>query len=877
MKYCSILCAFYLILTSISGLSQSPYPYETRNFSKQEYNAESQNWSIAEDQSGYIYVANHSGLLEFDGVEWSFFPSPGGTVIRSVAVGPDNRIYTSGYREIGYWQRDAMGSLIYQSLNPKAEPLFSQNEEFWNTVIIGDRIYFHSFSSVFIYDQKSFRVIRPGAFINSISDVRGILYAHVSGAGLFQIEDTLLKPYLVSPLLQENQVRFCLPYQDSAMIIGTTSEGVFIYEQNRFSPFPTGWQAYFTENQINRGIMSDSGHLIIGTLLDGISVFDGQGNFIQRINQSTGLQNNTVLGLHGDRDQNIWVSLDKGVDLITFQVDPSYELFEYEEIGAIYAAALFKEDLYLCTNQGVFYRPWKESVEENFRLIPGTQGQAWSCDLYDDQLLVSHNEGTFRIENHRATQISSIAGGFHLTRDPLHPGMLVQSTYSDIVFYEKQNGSWHHSYQLPDFNDLIRYIELDHLNNIWASHMHQGIYRLKLNDPHNRVLNIQYYGDSIFGKDYGIQVFSIENRIIFTTGEQIYTYNDLNDSIIPHQQLNDELGDYARAHRVVPAPDHHYWFIGASGIGLFRIFDSEIEQIREYPIGLFRDHLISGYENIFPLTATEGLLCLDNGYALLRADQPDLSGRIEDKLMSLKSIEISGRSGRVQRLPVEGGSIHIPFNKNSMTLEFAFPFFSVTPFTFQSYVEGLDAAWSQPADIPLFHYSRIPAGDYKIRIRAFNEWNRSSMEKQITLQVSPPWYASRMIMVLYALFLLLLILAGRYLLLRRIRLRERKIQEAKEKELIRLRNEKLDAELSHKSQELANSTMAFIKKNEFLLELKESLKRQKEDLGTRYPDKYYSNLVKKIDNNISCMDDWKVFEFHFEKAHEKFLHTLMTK
>jgi DNA-binding CsgD family transcriptional regulator len=71
--------------------------------------------------------------------------------------------------------------------------------------------------------------------------------------------------------------------------------------------------------------------------------------------------------------------------------------------------------------------------------------------------------------------------------------------------------------------------------------------------------------------------------------------------------------------------------------------------------------------------------------------------------------------------------------------------------------------------------------------------------------------------------------------------------------------------------------MAMIKKNEFLMELKENLKRQKEELGSRYPDKYFHAIVKKIDRNISSMDDWQVFELHFEKAHEKFLQKLMTK
>ena len=876
LHYCSLICIFCLFFTSNSAVSQQQLPFFIQNFEKQEYNAENQNWSVTQDNRGFIYVANNSGLLEFDGVEWSFYPSPNGTVIRSVAVDHQDRIYTSGYREIGYWQREEQGKLVYHSLNQKAEALFSQNEEFWTTVIVDSKVYFHSFSSVFIYDGDEFRVIRANAPINSISDIGGRICLNISGQGLFFVEDTLLLPFLVQPELKNDLVHFCTTLEDSSLLIGTASNGLFRYKDDMLTPFIEEWNSYFSENKINRGAISGNGNIVIGTLLDGMIIFDQQGNFLQHISKVNGLQNNTVLGIHCDGENNIWLSLDRGVDFISFHVDPSYTIYEYGDIGAVYSAVLYKGELYLGTNQGLFYRHWKDN-DDNFRFIAGTQGQVWSCDVFDDQLIVGHNLGTFRIENHIAKRISPISGGFSLTKDPLKSERLVQSTYSNIVFYEKQNQNWQYKYQLPDFLDLIRYIELDYFDNIWASHMHQGIYRLKLNDLHEVITDTRYYGDAVFGKDYDIQVFKIENRIIFTTGRQIYTYNDLNDSIIPYSYLNNELGIFAEAHRVIPGDDHHYWFIGKQGIGLFRISDTGISKIKEYPIGLFKDHLIAGYEYIFPLSSKEGLLCLDNGYALLRADQPDLSFGIEDKRLMVKNIEIKGRSGVVKNLPLEQSIFRIPYNRNSLTLSYAFPIFSHGVLSFQSFVEGLDAAWSDPLDKPVFEFTRIPAGEYTIHVRAFNEWNRGSVENRITLIVSPPWYLNRGSIITYVVLIIILILTGRHLLIRRIRLREKKIKEIKEKELIRLRNEKLNADLSFKSQELANSTMAIIKKNEFLLELKETLKSQKEELGTRFPEKHYSRLARKIDNNISSMDDWKVFEFHFEKAHEKFLQKLINK
>lgn len=869
------LC-FFLFILVLQVYGQSPESCEIRNFTKQEYRAESQNWSLTTGPEGYLYVANNAGLLEFDGVEWNYHPSPNRTVMRSVAIDGQGRIFTGGYREIGYWERDRLGSLRYTSLNPLAEPLFSQNEEFWTTVISGDRVYFHSFSSIFIYEDDKFRVVRPDALIHSVSLVDDRLCLHLSEKGLFLMEDTLLRPYVTDPEIRENRVAFTRQLPGSGLLIGTESEGLFMYTGSDLSPYLENRKEYFSRNKINRGAIAENGNLVIGTLLDGIMVFNGQGDLMYRLNNETGLQNNTVLGIHCTGEHHIWLSLDQGVDHVSLRVDPSYTIYPQQEVGAVYSASLHGENLYLCTNQGVFWREWNNEGQP-FTFITGTQGQAWNIHQYDGELIVSHNNGSFRIKEEDAVRISPVSGGFSLIRHPREENLLVQSTYSNIVYFRKTGGQWKYETQLPGFNDLIRYIEFDHRDNLWASHMHRAIYRIRMSDARDSILDLEYFGNSVFGKDYDIQVFKIENRIVFTTGEQIYTYNDINDSILPYRSLNEQLGEYAASHRIIAAPEHHYWFISREGIALFRIFNSGVTQIKDYPRELFGGHLISGYENVTPLGAMVGILCLDNGFAMLHADRPDLSRLIEDKKLLLKKIGIRGRNGRVEQIPVDSRPVRIPFNKNSLTLTFAFPFYSDEVFAFQSFVEGLNETWSRPVEKPVFNMERIPYGEYTIHTRVTNEWGNQGDSEPINLVVSPPWYLSRISILVYLLLFILLLFTGRYLLVKRIRDRERHIRVSKERELIRLRNEKLNNELEHRSQELANATMGIIKKNEFLMELTGIIKKQKAELGTRFPDKYYSRLIGKIDQNISSMDDWNVFQIHFEKAHEQFLQKMMSR
>ena len=121
-----------------------------KNYTKQEYNAASQNWSCAQDGTGNMFFANNIGLLEFDGNSWVLYPAHKGSNIRAVAVDGKNRVYTAGYRELGYWDRNKYGKLEYHSLKKEVEHEFTDNEEFWTVIVTPQAIYFHSFSKIVI-------------------------------------------------------------------------------------------------------------------------------------------------------------------------------------------------------------------------------------------------------------------------------------------------------------------------------------------------------------------------------------------------------------------------------------------------------------------------------------------------------------------------------------------------------------------------------------------------------------------------------------------------------------------------------------------------------------------------------------------------------
>jgi len=92
---------------------------------------------MAQGQRGIIYVANKSGVLEFDGRNWSLIPTPG-PIYTVSTVGAE--VFVAGYNGFGKlaWGNDNLKS--YQSLSdglPGASRIFS-------SVAVNDNVYFLS-------------------------------------------------------------------------------------------------------------------------------------------------------------------------------------------------------------------------------------------------------------------------------------------------------------------------------------------------------------------------------------------------------------------------------------------------------------------------------------------------------------------------------------------------------------------------------------------------------------------------------------------------------------------------------------------------------------------------------------------------------------
>ncbi|MFA5417699.1 MAG: triple tyrosine motif-containing protein, partial [Bacteroidales bacterium] len=449
----------------------------------------------------------------------------------------------------------------------------------------------------------------------------------------------------------------------------------------------------------------------------------------------------------------------------------------------------------------------------------------------------------------------------------------------------RTNKGWEYRNQVNGFMEPSRFIEVDHLGNIWIGHNVKGLYRLKLNSTLDSVRLSKFYSqqDGLPG-DNNIHVFKIHHRVVFTTGKQLYTWNDLEGRLTPFIELNQGLGRFQAANMIVPMDANKYWFIMKNELALFEISNYRPRLTYQMMLPLYHVDLVDRYENVIPIANNQSLICLENGFAIANTDT--LSKVCDDSLhVTLMEVYAWNASNEKKYLDQKKSGLHLAHQWNNIYFSFTTRENPCANRLFQYKLEGLEHEWSNWSDNKEVEYTRLPKGTYTFHLRTFNPSGTLNEPQKYTFTVLPIWYASPLAYVFYVLAGILILLLSQYFVRKKINkqnIRQQLELEAKREmerqqslqEIISLQNKNLHIEISHKSIQLADATMSIIRKNELLIEIKKELEKQKNSLISKNPGRYFEKITGLINKNISSDHDWQMFEALFDQAHQNFFKRL---
>ncbi|TXT33441.1 MAG: Two component regulator three Y domain-containing protein [Chitinophagaceae bacterium] len=862
---------------------------ETINYSKNQYNAGLQNWDIKQDNHGNIYIANNEGLLTYDGRNWILYPLPNKTIVRSVNIGEDGKIYVGGQDELGYFTPNANGELVFTSIIASIPAKDRSFGDVWDIVNYQKGIFFRTNYKIFIYESGSFKVYEAQGEFAYMETSNGKLIVQDYNTGLLYLNKKTGFTALLAPesivIPKDDGVTSIITIDENTTLVSTLKNGLFLLKQNQLTKINSSNNTLFANERIYSATTINKEWIALATTNGGVYIIDINGNIIQHLSRTEGLQNNNVLSIFLDKEKNLWLGLNNGLSFIAYNsaiknISPQLN----EESG--YAAMVHNNFLYLGTSNGLYSVPLQPNkdlsfVKGNFSLVANTRGQNWGLQQIKGKLLLGHHEGAFEIKEQAAIPFSKYAGFWNYL--PFGNG-LIAGNYKGLMLFDG-------AVQQPiaNFKESSRYVAVDEQRNTWVSHPYHGVFKI------DSLFFKKYYGvKQGLPSELNNHIFSISNKIVVATNNGVYQYNKATDRFIVDSFFSKILGTQSIRY-LKEDQEGNIWFIHEKSIGVIDLNGSK-PQIIDFPE--LKNKMLSGFEMIYPFNESNIILGGEKGFyhinfSKYKQNEPAISVQVRSMRIgnNLDSLLFGGYFNLVN-LPAVQAENKIPsidYDFKNIQITYAASlhgYLANLEYSFR--LRGFEKDWSAYTRRTEKEYTNLPSGNYVFEVKARNNLGSESAIAYYQFNILAPWYQTIWAFFGYCLLSITCIyFLYRWQIKKFIEQKKRFEEEQKtliyihelersktESELVELRNEKLESDLNFKNTELASSAMHLVKKGELLTKVKTELTHITKKIDNEYAISELKKMIKTLSEDEHLDEEWAYFTKHFDKVHSDFIRSL---
>ncbi|WP_321519250.1 triple tyrosine motif-containing protein [uncultured Bacteroides sp.] len=870
------------------------------HYKKEVYGKGSQTWQVASYYNNWVFFANKNGMLQFDGSDWGVFPMNNGADVRSVFPSRTRkRIYVGGINEYGYFEPDERGKLVYHCMSDSVRASLRSIGNIWQIHENDNILYWQADGVVLKYLNGKYTLIVANSKIDCSSLVNGILYIGTSKGVQILIGNSFF-PLPGAEELISKRIRGIIPHK-KGVIIATAYDGLYYWDGKKLTRFITGVETFMSQNEIF-SIASSKDQIALGTVHMGLILIDKNTMQVKYFNENNGLQNNTVLSLGFDSRENLWAGLDNGIDYICMS-SPLTNLYSYPySYGAGYSAILSGNYLYLGTNRGLYFTNYPVSLNDkqlDIRHVDQSSGQVWDLCRVGNDIFCLHDRGIFLVKGETMKRIGTISGVWNCKVMDNHPDKVLLGMYDGIYVMQKEQGVWKLKKRLEGMNDSAENFEFESDNIIWLHNNDRGLIRFEIDLSTFCLKSIKYYGKNKgLPSNRNVYVNKVKGNIYFTTPFGVYKYNKAKDVLEVCADMNNSLNG-AKSYLKLYQYGNHVLGLSNSGVNI-----ANLDTYKKGGEGSFYSiehpsiELVKGYEKLIPLSETEVIIPNDYGFALLKLDSKQMPS--EKPAVHIRSVYLSYPNDSLiysdnflRRIYVP----EIPYHRNSIRFEYDLYSFTHGEEASFRYRFKDQKEWSDYTSSLTKEYSNLEEGEYTFQVEAVFADGRTSVN-EFTFIILPPWYRSTIAYLFY--FILILCFLWYVYRWDKIRMKRKKQQAVfekdkelfnkekefakenarKEHQIMELEKEKLEYDLQHKSQEMANLMINFVRKNEMLTEIKQELFKVMSTLkgeGTKQSKQMLMVVNSKIDSNIQSDEVLKRIEEQFDLIHNNFMKRLSEK
>lgn len=693
-----------------------------------------QNFAIASDPRGVLYLGNSAGVLTYDGAWWRAIPIGNGLTAFALGVDAAGRVAVSGDGEIGYLAPDVHDNLRYVSLVSQLTP--DQRD-------LGEALQIFPARRGFVFLFTRRLLLWDGQRVSTLARFSGDRpYAHLFEAhgailvwsrdGLARLDGSRIVPVPGGEQFRGRRVDVLLPADDGALLVSVRGEGLFRFAGGRAEPFAPEASRWAVEHRLIEGCRLPDGRWALGSISGGVLLLRPDGTTDQVIDTAAGLPDDFVLGLLVDREGALWVALDNG--LARVEVASPLSVIDRRSglQGSVHSLARYRGDLWVGTAQGFF-----RTSGEGLRLVPvaGLPPSGWSLLPAGDELLAGTGLGLFAVRGSEPREIPGLGQRtvYALAASTADSGRVWAGLEEGLAALRREGSEWRYEGMLAGVPGDVRTI-LEGANGvIWCATTLDGIVGVEVpaagtGSAPPRIRRV--------AESEGASLFRIAGRILATRDEQVLRLDEASGRLVADPALAG-LGGHGSLNYLAEDAAGNLWRnTTPPSIALKRPAPN--------PSGSWAPELVTLHEiaarSISTILAEpDGVVWLAGDRGLYRYAWPTRQNGVDlpaPHLSQIRAGDILLFGGAPGRLPA---AEELPADVRRLRFELA-PLSFRAGLRFQTRLQPLDADWSAPSEEPFAELTRLPPGSYTFRARTVGSNREVGPETSWSFEVLPRWY-----------------------------------------------------------------------------------------------------------------------------------------
>lgn len=726
------------------------------NFKPRDYSAGTQNWAVLQDDNGLLYVGNNIGILEYDGVTWRSIQTENKSVVRSLALAADGRIYVGAKGEIGFLANTTAGPKSYFSLNNLLPQTYRNFQDVRQTFVTPYGVFFISREYVFLLQEDRFRVWPAKTAFLKAFWVNQRLLLRERDSGLLEWKNGQFRDVPQGHFFKNKAVYLIEPYSEGELLIGTRHHGLFLLSEHGVTPWPTNVDQQLAQAELYSGLTLQNGHYALGTVHEGLFILGRDGQLIEKITKASGLYDQNIRALFQDHQGGLWLALDHGISRLAMGAALSVFNSHRGLEGNVFALHRHANQLYAGTSLGLFKLQGSEYGTARFERLEAMRKQTWDFLDFQQQLLVATSSGLYQLHDDKLALIRPSAQATKvLAASVQNPQRLYIGLQDGLASMRYVDGIWQDEGKIAGITGNLNSIVETTEGELWVGTLANGIYRIKLplhwSGGNSVPLAIAHYN-----KEDGLPsinrntVHSFNGKLYFATVRGMYRFDPQTTKF----QLDPMLGAIFNDEQPWirnPVMDNQgrIWMLiwdNLSGTrhagvalpqanGRYTWSASSLQSLYNTPL----DTILLEQEELVWFGGAEGVFRFASNQFQSAIPKPPL----------LRQVVTSDGT-----IVFEGGhlpeSLTLAAEQNNLRFNFTSPNYNkLDPELLQVRLFGHDKKWLDWHHENYRDFTNLDSGDYRFEIRSRNAAGHLSNAAPFHFRISRPWYLQYWVIAAY--------------------------------------------------------------------------------------------------------------------------------